>query len=141
MAFFRGYLSVDLVEARNLPDADTVFFNIANKDVSDPFAQVKLGHCVICKTAYINNNLSPKWQESFRVPVCHEVSRLRVMVLDKDHLTDEKLGQVEIDPQPLLDGEVIEGWHPLDGCEGEVYFKLHVQRRNFPRLRGTRLLL
>ncbi|KAK7078977.1 Phospholipase D, partial [Halocaridina rubra] len=120
-----GFLHVDLIEAENLPDCDTAFFNIDPKDTSDPFAQIKLGTSVICKTAYINNDLSPKWQESYRIPVCHMADKLQIQVLDKDHVSAGLLGEVVLRAEDLLDGETLEGWYPLYGCDAQINIKLN----------------
>ncbi|XP_063869848.1 uncharacterized protein LOC135105560 isoform X3 [Scylla paramamosain] len=125
MAMLRGYLYVDLIEADNLPDCDTAFFNIDPKDTSDAFAQIKIGSSVICKTAVINNDLSPKWQESHRIPVCHKADELQIQVLDKDHFSAGTLGEVSIRPEDLLDGETLEGWYPLSGCDGRINITLN----------------
>ncbi|KAG7177059.1 phospholipase D alpha 1-like [Homarus americanus] len=125
MAMLRGYLYVDLIEAENLPDCDTAFFNIDPKDTSDSFAQIKLGTCVICKTAVINNDLSPKWQESHRIPVCHLSDELQIQVLDKDHFSAGVLGEVSIRPDDLMDGETLEGWYPLSGCDGRINIRMN----------------
>ncbi|CAL4065000.1 unnamed protein product, partial [Meganyctiphanes norvegica] len=120
MVLLRGYLHVNLIEAKDLPDCDTAFFNIDPKDTSDPFAQVRIGACVLCKTYCVNNDLSPKWQESFKVPVCHESDELNIEVLDKDHFKSGLLGEVSLRTEDLLDGEELEGWYPLAGCDGQI---------------------
>lgn len=120
----RGYLYVSLNEAQDLPDGDTAFFNIDGKDTSDPLAQVKIGTNVICKTAFINNNVNPRWQESYRIPVCHDADTLKIMVMDKDHVGASKLGEYEIVIEDLLEGEQISGWYPLSGCDGKINFSM-----------------
>ncbi|XP_045620576.2 LOW QUALITY PROTEIN: uncharacterized protein [Procambarus clarkii] len=125
MVMLRGYLYVDLIEAENLPDCDTAFFNIDPKDTSDAFAQIKIGHCVLCKTAFINNDLSPKWQESHRIPICHHADKLQIQVLDKDHFDAGLLGEVIIRPEDLMDGETLEGWYPLSGSDGRIKLKMN----------------
>ncbi|XP_071551943.1 uncharacterized protein [Panulirus ornatus] len=125
MVMLRGYLYIDLIEAENLPDCDTAFFDIDPKDTSDSFAQIKIGNCVICKTAVINNDLSPKWQESHRIPVCHPADELQIQVLDKDHFSAGVLGEVSIRPEDLMDGETLEGWYPLSGCDGRINLKMN----------------
>ena len=124
MILLRGFLYISLNEAEGLPDADTAFFNIDTKDTSDPLAQVKIGTSVICKTAYINNTTSPRWQETYRIPVCHEADYMKIMVLDKDHIGATCLGEYEIRAEDLLDGEELDGWYPLSGCDGQINFKL-----------------
>lgn len=136
MSLFHGYMYIDLIEAENLPDMDTAFFNVDGKDTSDPYAQVVLGNCVICKSAYINNDTSPKWQESYRIPVCHPAEEIRVMVLDKDHVGGGKIGEVVLSQEEILEGEVIEGWHDLPDYEGaRVNFKIqYISKENIDNI-------
>lgn len=124
MVLLRGYLYVSLNEAQDLPDTDTAFWNIDGKDTSDPLAQVKVGTNVICKTAYINNNVNPRWNESYRIPICHQVEFLKVMVMDKDHIGAGKIGEYEIRVEDLLDGGELDGWYPLSGCDAKINFKM-----------------
>lgn len=125
MAMLRGYLYIDIIEAENLPDCDTAFFNIDPKDTSDAFAQVRIGNSVICKTAVINNDLSPRWEESHRIPVCHLSDELQIQVLDKDHFSEGVLGEVSIRPEDLVDGEELCGWYPLSGCDGKINIRMN----------------
>nr|XP_045620577.1 phospholipase D alpha 1-like [Procambarus clarkii] len=125
MTLLRGYLYVDLVEAKKLPDCDTVFININPKNTSDPFAQLKIGHCVLCKTAVKNNDLSPKWHESHRIPVCHYADELQIQVLDKDYFDSGILGEVIIKPEDLLNGKTLKGWYPLSGSDGHIKLKMN----------------
>uniref|UniRef100_A0A6A7FYI4 phospholipase D n=3 Tax=Hirondellea gigas TaxID=1518452 RepID=A0A6A7FYI4_9CRUS len=124
MTLLRGFMYISLNEAQDLPDCDTAFFNISGKDTSDPYAQVKLGTNVICKTAYINNNINPIWQESYRIPICHEVDIIKVMVLDKDHIGACLIGEYEVRVEDLLEGGELDGWYPLSGCDGQINMKL-----------------
>jgi hypothetical protein len=39
------------------------------QDVTDPFVDVKLGNARIAKTSIIDNDLNPRWNETFRIEV------------------------------------------------------------------------
>lgn len=88
--FLHGYLLVDVVKAKDLPDMETwiskmvssqstkkgrtcktwfcnfIYEKVDRKDVTDPFVDVKLGPAKLAKTSVINNSLNPVWNESYR---------------------------------------------------------------------------
>ena len=86
------------------------------KDVTDPFVDVRLGKARIAKTAVIDNDLNPKWNETFRIEVCHRADTLVFDVRDKDHAYTEEIGVVEIATQHLINGQIIDGWFPIKKC-------------------------
>ena len=104
---FHGKLKVHVIEARNLPNTDTAFFNIFSKDVTDPFVVCEVGPNCILKTKYINNNLNPKWDEKFDIDLCHHASELIFKVKDKDHIGGDLVGQLSITAEELASGGVI----------------------------------
>ena len=108
-----------MIEATNLPDTDTAFFNISGKDFTDPFAVLEVGTTRILKTKYINNNLNPKWDELFNVDVCHHASAFTFKIKDKEHIGDAEVGQVSIAAEELASGEAIEGEFELTNSDGE----------------------
>ena len=58
----------------------------------------------VAKTKNINNDLNPKWNEFFRVDVCHQASYLTFDIRDKDHAYTEKIGFVNIGCDQLKTG-------------------------------------
>ena len=50
---------------------------------------MRLGKAKIAKTSIIDNDLNPKWNESYRIEVCHFAVR------DKDHAYSEYIGAVD----------------------------------------------
>ena len=99
---------------RNIPDMENWYSKLYDsKDVSDPFVDVKLGKCRIAKTRVIDNSLNPKWNESFKVEVCHKANSLIFDVRDKDHAYTEVIGIVDVPCHDLINGQVIEGWRPI----------------------------
>ncbi|CAL4112836.1 unnamed protein product, partial [Meganyctiphanes norvegica] len=152
VVLLRGYLHVSLLEAKDLPDLDKKLFFVS-KDKSDPFAQVRIGDCVLCKTFYVNNDLSPMWQESFKVPICHESDEVHIEVLDKDFYSEGLLGKITLKAEDLLGGEEMNGWYPLADCNGRIKIYLKYQPKDdlknvfevpdcyFPMREGCRLKL
>ena len=104
---FHGKLKVHVIEAKNLPNTDTAFFNIFSKDVTDPFLVCEVGTNCILKTKYINNNLNPKWDEKFDIDLCHHASEFIFKVKDKDHIGAALVGQLSITAEELASGGVI----------------------------------
>jgi len=52
MTFFHGRLKVHVIEAKDLPDTDTAFFNIDRDDYTDAYATGDLGTARLFKTRY-----------------------------------------------------------------------------------------
>jgi len=112
--FLHGYLIIHIREARDIPDMENWYSKLYDKkDVTDPFVDVRLGKARIAKTAVITNDLNPKWNEVFRVEVCHKADTLVFDVRDKDHAYTEEIGEVEISTQHLINGQVIDDWFPI----------------------------
>jgi len=125
--FLHGYLIMHIRAAKNIPDMENWYSKIYDKkDVTDPFVDVKLGKARIAKTAVIDNNLNPEWNETFRVEVCHKADTLVFDVRDKDHAYTEEIGLVEISTQHLINGQVIDNWFPIKKgnkvSKGELQF-------------------
>jgi len=127
--FLHGYLIIKVQAARNIPDMENWYSKLYDKkDVTDPFVDVKLGKARIAKTAVIDNDLNPEWNETFRVEVCHKADFLIFDVRDKDHAMTEEIGKVEISTQSLLNGQLVENWFPIKKKQqenGELYVSIH----------------
>ncbi|XP_023324728.1 phospholipase D alpha 1 [Eurytemora carolleeae] len=121
--FLHGYLIIKIISARDIPDMENWYSKIVNKkDVTDAFVDVKLGKSRIAKTAVIDNDLNPVWNEAFRIEVCHKSNSLIFDVRDKDHAYTEEIGKVEINTQLLLDGAPMEGFFPIIKGNKDVVF-------------------
>lgn len=99
MAFLHGVLNLRLERATKLPNLDSSILSLSKKDVSDPFVVVTLEDpdgesWKVATTQVIDNDLSPVWDETFRVDVCHDVSSVTFTVRDKDFLSSEQIGSV-----------------------------------------------
>ncbi|XP_071513505.1 uncharacterized protein [Panulirus ornatus] len=118
MAFLHGCLDLKLEQANNLPNLDSSILSLSKKDVSDPFVVVSLEDIdgepwKIATTQVIDNNLSPVWDESFRVDVCHDVSSITFTVRDKDFISSEQIGSVSFPVNTLTSGDRVSGTFDL----------------------------
>ena len=113
MTFFHGRLKVHVIEAQDLPDTDTAFFNIDGDDYTDPYCTGDLGTARLFKTRYIPNNMNPCWDEEFNIYVCHHANTFKLRVKDKEHVGAVFVAEATISAEDLASGEVIEGWFDL----------------------------
>jgi len=133
LPFLHGTLKIHVIEAADLPDTDTAFFSIDRGDATDAFVIISLGETPLLKTAYIPNNLNPRWNEKFSLPVCHRASSLKVMIRDREHVGDQLVGTCLISTEELVDGEPVEGWYDvLVGAGGDVQGSIHIMVQLFP---------
>lgn len=103
-----------------------------SKDVTDPFVDVFLGSANIAKTSVILNDMNPSWDEFYRIEVCHNAQVLRFSVCDKDHAYAEKIGEVKMMTEPLLFGDLIEGWFPILAKNNEANGELRLSVQYVP---------
>ena len=125
-----GHLLIEVKEARNLPGMESWLAKLVDKkDVTDPFVDVRLGKAKLAKTTIIDNDLNPKWNESYRVEVCHFADHLVFEVRDKDHAYSEYIGAVYIPTSVPLNGEIKGGWFPICKSSGKPHGKaqLHIE--------------
>ena len=121
-----GTLFIEIREAVDLPDMDHIFgipgLKLNKDDVTDAYVEIRLGNAILARTNVIDNCLNPKWNESYRIDVCHTDKMLEFCVLDKDELGSEMIGEVAFKIEDLLDGEKREGWF-------DILKKRHVLKR------------
>ena len=91
-------------------------------DVTDAYVEVRIANTSLARTNVVLNSLNPKWNESYRLDVCHTDEVLKFCVLDKDNFTSEEIGNVEFKVEDLLDGQKREG-------EYRILKKRHVRSR------------
>ncbi|XP_057965730.1 phospholipase D delta [Malania oleifera] len=85
---------------------------------SDPYVTVRVPGATVARTRVISNSQNPKWNEHFVLPLAHPLSNLDFQVKDNDMLGAELIGTVAIPAQKLQSGEVISGWFPVVGTNG-----------------------
>ena len=87
-------------------------------DVTDSYVDVHLGKARLVRTSVIDNDLNPKFNEDFRVEVCHFANELTFDIKDKDHAYSEFIGSVNIATATLLNGNPVEGWFNITKKSG-----------------------
>jgi Ca2+-dependent lipid-binding protein len=86
-----GLLRIQILEAQNLPAADT---SITGKKSSDPYVCVKIGFDQV-RTTTIENTCDPKWNDPPGHLLVYNVAQLvRITVHDDDNFGTEMLGSV-----------------------------------------------
>ena len=120
--FLHGTLHVTIKEARNLPNCDYV--SLIQKNRSDPYVNVDAfdgaRYVSLVRTRTIENDLNPKWQETYRLDVAHVTEELVLRVEDKDLLTsDDYLGGHRFGIDGLMSGKRLDGWFALQGKKGQ----------------------
>ena len=92
-------LLVSIEQAKGLADADLI-------GLSDPYVIVFLNGEEIGRTRVIDNDLNPKWNEVFEIPINDDFSKswIRFEIYDDDLIgSDEFLGQVNFQGHEVLD--------------------------------------
>ena len=88
-------------------------FKFQKDDVTDAYVEVRIGNASLARTNVVLNSLNPKWNESYRLDVCHTDDVLSFCVLDKDNFKSELIGSVEFQVVELMDGKKREGWYSI----------------------------
>lgn len=110
--FLHGQLVVNIKSAENLPNLDSSLLSRKNK--SDPFVVLAIQNSYgeifkLARTETIDDNLSPEWDESFTVDICHDVLNVLFVVYDEDVVKHDKMCSVEIPVTEIEDGNVVAG--------------------------------
>lgn len=94
MVEFIGMIKVNVIKGKNLVVRDLV--------TSDPYVILTLGHQSM-RTRVIKSSLNPVWNEMIMLSIPDPVPLLKLQVYDKDTFsTDDRMGEAEIDIQPLV---------------------------------------
>lgn len=138
--FLHGYLEISVFEARDLPDMEGWVSKLVDKgDVTDSYVDVHLGKARLVRTRVIDNDLNPKFNEDYRVEVCHFANELTFDIKDKDHAYSEFIGNVNIATATLLNGDPVEGWFNITKRSGRSkgQIKLKVVYKSKANLENT----
>jgi len=132
-----GNLKFHIKEARDLPDTDNTFFNISRGDLTDPYLEVEISNTDLLKTDFKHNDLNPKWDEKFNIPVCHSADVLMFKVKDREHIGSQTVGTFTIDISEVVKGELIkgpnDGWFDvIVGKDGETQGSVLLELQYFP---------
>lgn len=128
LIFLHGRIHIHIDRAEDLPDTDTVFFNIDGKDITDPYVTGTLSTARIFKTKFVLNELNPVWDESFDVWVCHHANSVKIDVKDKEHVGATFIATCSVRCKELLSGNLIEGWFDLqNGDKDQGRLKMSLQ--------------
>ena len=118
MTFIHGNLTLEIAEGQDLPDVDFSFLPWS-KDVSDPYVKIE-GHAggeklvTLAKSRVIEHDLNPNWNETFYIPMCHELDSFVLSVKDYDLQSgDDTMCSLTISVDEVLDAGQMEGWFPL----------------------------
>ena len=80
---------------------------------SDPYVTVMLAGAKVARTRVISNDVNPKWNEHFSIPVAHDVHQILFIVKDQDGIGSERIGHVAIPVDHVLSDAVVDGWFDL----------------------------
>ncbi|KAI8142193.1 C2 domain-containing protein [Fennellomyces sp. T-0311] len=104
MGFPAGVLKVTLVEAKDL-DSEDLF------GANDPYVELWLDDDYKQRSSEVSNSNNPVWNEEFIFNIEEGSSdkKLYIKVMDKDLLSDDKIGDAKL---RLTD--IVEGGEPFD---------------------------
>ncbi|CAM9701229.1 unnamed protein product, partial [Scytosiphon promiscuus] len=109
-------LMVRVRRAKSLIGLDV---DLMGEPSSDPFVKVTCDG-VEHRTATVEKNLSPEWDETFEFAVKDFTRRLDVEVMDADVVVDESMGSFTIKLEDLLHKRRVTRWYRLLGVD-ELY--------------------
>ena len=79
--------------------------NMDRGSLTDAFVAIKMDHDTpLARTQVVVDSLDPKFNESYRLDVCHRIEEVVLVVYDQDSVTNEKIGMVKFKAKDLLDG-------------------------------------
>ena len=110
-----GILRVKVVEAKDLEAKD---IGLVKKGKSDPYAIVQVG-AQSFRTRVIEDNLNPKWNETFEAFVDNsEGQQLGMLIYDEDTSSkDSKIGSLDTGIASAIETGYRDLWLPLEGVK------------------------
>jgi Ca2+-dependent lipid-binding protein len=125
-----GKVFVTIIEARNLPAADT-------NGKSDPYVRIKNVKGLSMpgkdyeKTKVVEKTLNPVFNESFTLSYDYQLAKLIFKVYDHDRFTeDDFLCKTKVPIESLWDGQEHDVWYPLLASDGQHKGDLHLKLRS-----------
>jgi len=132
MTFIHGNLVLEIIEAEDLPDMDFSLLPFS-KDLSDPYVKFE-GYqggeklLSLAKTRVVEHELNPNWNETFHIPLCHELDEFCLSVKDYDLKTgDDTMCRLKVSLDDLVESGSMEGWFPLsmdDEEKGKINMRM-----------------
>ncbi|XP_022854019.1 C2 domain-containing protein At1g53590-like isoform X3 [Olea europaea var. sylvestris] len=106
-----AYAIVEILEGANMKPSDL-------NGLADPYVKGQLGPYRF-RTKTQKKNLSPKWYEEFKIPICtwESPNVLIIEVRDKDRLFDDLLGNCSVNINDLKDGQRRDVWLSLENIK------------------------
>ncbi|CAA2973910.1 C2 domain-containing At1g53590-like [Olea europaea subsp. europaea] len=106
-----AYAIVEILEGANMKPSDL-------NGLADPYVKGQLGPYRF-RTKTQKKNLSPKWYEEFKIPICTwELPNVLIIeVRDKDRLFDDLLGNCSVNINDLKDGQRRDVWLSLENIK------------------------
>mmetsp|Transcript_13099 Transcript_13099/g.28296 ORF Transcript_13099/g.28296 Transcript_13099/m.28296 type:complete len:915 (-) Transcript_13099:135-2879(-) len=103
---FWGVLHIKIIQCKKLRNLDrlglTSLITKRKRDKSDPYVTAFIGDYRLLKTKFMNDDLSPVFNEEFVCPVAHVTDNIAFKVFDKDTLKDESLGKYFLPASELI---------------------------------------
>jgi toll-interacting protein len=87
----------------------------------DPYARIRVGHCVYETHTDPNGGKNPRWNKVVHCLLPQGINTITLEIFDERSFTMDELiawTQFQI-PQQVLAGETHEDWYPLNGKQGE----------------------
>ncbi|CAI9754947.1 unnamed protein product [Fraxinus pennsylvanica] len=116
---------VEVLEAADMKPSDL-------NGLADPYVKGQLGPYRF-RTKIQKKNLSPKWYEEFKIPICtwESPNVLIIEVRDKDRLFDDELGDCSVNVNDLKDGQRHDMWLSLENIKmGRLHLAITVSKAN-----------
>jgi len=122
-----GTLAVKFLEARNLKDEDIVGHN-------DVYIEAWTDKDYKQRTSTKSGTDNPTWNETLTFNVIDNKKKLHFKVLDKDKLSDDKIGEAEINLDHVFSTGKFDGWVKLPKLlglmsNGEVHVNIQFQQK------------
>ncbi|KAI9499618.1 C2 domain-containing protein [Zychaea mexicana] len=124
MGFPAGVLTVNLYEAKELKSEDFLGKN-------DPYVEMWLDDDYKQRSSEVSNSNNPVWNETFTFNIqegSHD-KKLYLKVMDKDLMSDDKIGEAKVKIADIVEGQAFDDWVKLPAklglsSHGEVHIRV-----------------